>query len=130
SSRAFSASRDDGSQKSRKREQDGDGLRMDRVQYLARADALWIDEVNAGSCQQRGHDVADADDRARRSESQQSVRRVDVRGVDRLRHALQQVSLTIHNALWPPGAAGREQDASRFVHAHRGPTSLASTFEL
>ena len=49
--RAFSTSRNDGSQKSRKREQDGDGLRADHVQYLARADALRIEEVNACACQ-------------------------------------------------------------------------------
>ena len=54
---------------------------------------------------------------------------VDMRGVDRLSHALQQVSLTIDDALRPPGAAGREQDASGFVHAQsagRQPVRAAS----
>ena len=35
-------------------------------------------------------------------------------------HALQQVSLTVHDALGPPGAAGRKQDTSGLVHAHGG----------
>src|SRR5262249_25488964 len=119
-SRSFSTRRNDGPQKSRKSEQDCDGFRANHFQYFARADAARIVEVNACACQQRGHDIADADDRARRSKSQQSVRSVDMRGVDRLSHALQQVSLTIHDTLWPPGATGREQDASGFVHANGG----------
>ena len=81
---------------------------------------LRVEEVNAGARQQRGHGVAHADDRAERGQGQQPVLGVDMRGVDGLGHALQQVPLTVDDALRPAGASGREQHACGFVHAELG----------
>src|SRR5688572_359046 len=102
----FCAGGDNRSQECREPERDRNRLCADHLRNLARAGALRVEEVNACPCHQRRHDVAHPDDRARRGESQKSVRCVDVRGVNGLSHALQEVSLTVDDALWPTGTPG------------------------
>src|SRR5688572_3556254 len=104
----FCTGGDDRSQESREREQDRNGLCADHFRNLARAGVLRVEKVNTCPCQQCRHDVAHPDDRARRGESQKSVLCVDVRGVDGLSHALQEVSLTVDDALWTTGTPGGE----------------------
>src|SRR5206468_4146193 len=73
--------------------------------------------ANAAAGEQRGDDIAHTDDRAERGQGQEPVFGVDVRGVDGLGHALQEVALAVDDALRPAGASGCEQHARRFVQA-------------